>query len=100
MKMDPETKHYLAEYRRKKRGIPSASEKRASEAARICEVFNVSHPVGTPICYWSFLREGRGVASRTCSEAQVTSAGTAVVWVEGYASCIALSHVEPLAGRA
>lgn len=58
------------------------------------ERFNQYHPVGTPVVYWTGVREGDGRRSRTRSVAQLLSGHTAVVWVEGEASCISLTHVE------
>lgn len=93
--MDFEVRAYLAEHRRKKRGIPSAQEVRQAEALAKVEAFNASTPIGSPVRYWSFRREGDGVLSRTRSAAHVKGE-SAVVWVEGYTSWIALSHVEPV----
>lgn len=58
--------------------------------------FNEKCPVGSRVRYWTGLREGEGVESKTRSEAHVLGKHTAVVWVEGHSSCIALSHVQPL----
>lgn len=58
--------------------------------------WNIKYPVGKPVRYWTGLREGDGVRSRTITKAQVLGGHTAVVWVEGHGACIALSHVEPL----
>lgn len=57
--------------------------------------WDLKHTVGTPVRYWAGLREGPGVESRTRSQAS-TLCGHAVVWVEGQAGCMALSHVEAL----
>ena len=57
--------------------------------------FNARYPVGTPVAYWTFVREGlpTGIAP-TRSEAWVLGGHTAVVRIEGVSSCIALSHVK------
>lgn len=58
--------------------------------------FNSLCPVGSPVRYWTGAREGLGKEGITRSEASVLEGHTAVVWIEGCAGCIALSHVEPL----
>jgi hypothetical protein len=61
--------------------------------------WNVEHPIGTPVRYWTGVREGEGRESKTRTVAQLLSGRTPVVWVEDHGSCIALTHVEPLAGE-
>ena len=56
-------------------------------------LFNQTHAVGTPVRYWSGIKEGDGKLSKTRSQADLMG-GTAVVWLEGVSGCIALSHVE------
>jgi len=58
--------------------------------------FNNKCQVGGKVRYWTGVREGDGVVSKTRSEAQALGNHTAVVWVEGHSSCIALSHVQVL----
>ena len=58
--------------------------------------FNKKCPVGGKVRYWTGLREGDGIDSKTRTEAQALGSHTAVVWVEGHSSCIALSHVHVL----
>ncbi|BAL87339.1 hypothetical protein AMIS_21190 [Actinoplanes missouriensis 431] len=55
--------------------------------------FNDAVPVGTPVRYWTGVRQGEGKVSRTRTPAELLSGHTAVVWVEGEGSCIALSHI-------
>jgi hypothetical protein len=50
-------------------------------------------PIGTLVRYWTGVREGEGKTGKTRSEVQ-NMHGTPVVWVEGQAGCIAMSHVE------
>ncbi len=69
---------------------------RTSNEQRIADAWNVANVVGTPVRYWTGLRKGGGVESRTRTEASVLGGHTAVVWVEGEGACIALTHVEPL----
>jgi hypothetical protein len=59
--------------------------------------WNDAHPVGTPVRYWTGDREGDGKTSVTRTVADLLDGHTAVVCVEGVASCIALSHVEAVA---
>jgi hypothetical protein len=58
--------------------------------------WNLAFPVGTPVRYWSGVREGEGVASRTRTLAEVLGGHTAVVWLEAGGGAVALSHVEPI----
>jgi hypothetical protein len=66
-----------------------------TKAERDAERFNKKHPIGTEVRYWPWTREGEGTLSKTRSAA-VPMSDHASVWVEGYVSCIALSHVEPV----
>lgn len=66
------------------------------EAMTVAVEWNRRHPVGTPVRYWTGMRKGDGVASRTRYVASVMGGHTPVVWVDGHPACIALSHVEPL----
>lgn len=59
----------------------------------LVNLFNDANPVGTPVRYWTGFMEGEGKTSVTRTPAQLLSGHTAVVWVDGEASCIALSHV-------
>ena len=56
--------------------------------------WNLRHPVGSEVVYWPFARIGEGVLSKVRLPARILSSGHAVVWVEGRADAIALSHVE------
>jgi hypothetical protein len=58
--------------------------------------FNLDHPVGTPVRYWPGFREGDGKVSSTRTPAELLSGHTPVVWVEDVASCIALTHIQPV----
>lgn len=60
---------------------------------RIADEWNQAHPIGTPVTYWTGLREGNGKYAITRSEAQILG-GRPVVWVTGESSCIALTHVD------
>jgi hypothetical protein len=66
---------------------------------QIADSFNRSHPVGTPVRYWTGTREGDGETGATRSAATVLGGHTAVVWVTGHGACIALTHVQPEADR-
>lgn len=61
-----------------------------------CAEFNRRAPVGTSVRYWPFVRDGEGIVSRVESAAVVLAGHTPVVFLEGRADCIALSHVEVL----
>jgi hypothetical protein len=64
-------------------------------ALRAAAAFNTKYPIGTPVRYWPWTREGPGIVSKTRSEAWVLASGP-VVLVEGRAGGIYLTHVEPL----
>lgn len=55
--------------------------------------FNAAHPVGTPVRYWPWFREGDGIESVTRTPAWLLGHGEAVVSVDGHAGGIALTHV-------
>lgn len=95
--MDFETRAYLAEHRRRKRGQQSAEAKRANAAQAEADAFNARHAVGAPVRYWPGLKEGPGVESMTRTPAQVLGGHTAVVWVNGRPDCIAITHIDVLA---
>lgn len=81
--------------------MPSTSRKRYTYAdgraeARKAENWNRQHPVGTSVRYWTGAKEGPGKLSTTRAPAELLSGHTAVVWIEGEAGCVALSHVEPV----
>jgi hypothetical protein len=65
---------------------------------KLVRKWNDMFPVGTAVRYWTWAREGIGKTSTTRTLASVLSGHTAVVWVEGEAGCISLSHVEPIRG--
>jgi hypothetical protein len=53
-------------------------------------------PIGTPVRYWTGYREGAGRLGRTRTTVQLLGGHTPVVWVEDEASCIAMTHIEPV----
>lgn len=71
------------------------TSKLAEEAAKS---WNAAWPEGTPVRFWTGARDGDGETGRTRTPAQVLGGHTAVVWVTGESSCIALTHVEPVTG--
>jgi hypothetical protein len=64
------------------------------DAAQVV-AFNKANPVGTVVRYWKGVREGEpsGVGPTT-HEASLLGGHTAVAWIQGCSSCVALSHVE------
>lgn len=56
--------------------------------------WNQRHPVGVQVNYWPGLRVGAPLRSKTITRAAVDAAGRAVVWVKGYGSSVALTHIE------
>lgn len=73
-----------------RRGTDFCPDHRGSAAPSI----DTDLAIGTPVRYWRGVRDGQGVESRTRTRVQMLGGHTAVVWVEGYASCVALTHVE------
>lgn len=65
--------------------------------AGLVEGWNSAHPIGTPVRYWTGMREGLGEISKTVTPAKLIC-GTAVVWIADVQGCVALSHVEALHG--
>jgi hypothetical protein len=61
---------------------------------KIVDAFNAKNPVGTPVRYWTGLKEGPGKESKTRSRAEILSGHTPVVWVENESGCICLTHVQ------
>ena len=60
------------------------------------ENFNKKNPIGTPVRYWTGMREGDGAKSKTRTAAQILQGHTPVVWVEDHGACIALTHIDPI----
>jgi hypothetical protein len=65
----------------------------------LVDAWNRDCPVGTRVRYWTLAREGEGRVSTTRSKAEVLSGHTAVVWIEGVAGCVALSHVKNISSE-
>jgi len=59
--------------------------------------WNAAYPVGTEVRYWTGLREGDGRTGATRSEAYDAPGGHPVVFIEGCAGYVALTHVDALA---
>lgn len=73
--------------------MPSNEQKKAEE-------FNKKYPIGTPVRYWPGARHGKGCESKTRTDAQLLGNHTAVVWVENFPACLALSHIAPIVEKA
>lgn len=63
------------------------------------EEFNVLHPVGTPVFAYPVCRpedcpNDPRLVTRTRSKAERLGGHTDVVWVDGYSSCIAFTHID------
>lgn len=71
-------------------------KKRPSTRERELEVenWNLKHPIGTPVRYWTSVREGPGKTGETRSVAEMLGGHTPVVWVTGEGGCVALTHVD------
>ena len=66
------------------------------ESGRVL-AWNAAFPIGTLVDYWTFTREGNPSGrAKTRSKSELLGGHTAVVWIEGVASCVALTHVKPV----
>lgn len=66
------------------------------EKATQVQRFNERYPVGTEVRYWTGVMEGAGQVGKVRAPAEVLQGHTPVAWIEGYASCVALTHVRPV----
>lgn len=77
-----------------------------NELHRIVAEFNRLYPVGTPVTAYPGARPEfdkdctQRLDTVTRSRANVLEGHTAVVWVDGYSSCIQLSHIDIRTGGA
>lgn len=60
--------------------------------------WNENHPIGTAVHFWAYMRIGEPRVGRTRSPAHVL-AGRPVVWIDGWAGPVALTHVRPVVER-
>ena len=66
---------------------------------KLVDTWNRDCLIGTRVRYWTGVREGEGKVSTTRSKAEVLGGHTAVVWIEGVAGCVALSHVKNISSE-
>ncbi|MEX3960116.1 hypothetical protein [Trinickia sp. EG282A] len=71
-------------------------KKTSVKLERVVADWNRRHGVGALVKYHRIIGEGEGVATKTRSEAWVSSGHTAVVMVEGVSGCVVLEAVRPL----
>lgn len=71
------------------------TERQRRRRQGVVNSFNSTFPIGTPVRYWVWAREGEGATGKTRSKAWLCS-GTPVVLVEGNTGGIALTHIEVL----
>jgi hypothetical protein len=62
---------------------------------READAWNAQNPVGTPVEYWTGIRDLHPKRGTIRHPAQIMSDHLSA-WVTGSASCIALSHIQPL----
>jgi len=67
-------------------------------AQQRCDAWNELHPVGTRVAYWAVLPPREPALITTTRTAALEMCGTAVVWLEGKAGCVNLTHCEALSG--
>jgi len=56
--------------------------------------FNQKNPIGTPVRFWTGVKEGEGKLSKLRAPAEVFGGHTPVAWVDDHGACIALTHIE------
>lgn len=61
--------------------------------SEVADAWNEENEVGTLVRYWTGPLEGEGKLGRTRSPAQDIASQQGVVWIEGHAGCVLLSHV-------
>jgi hypothetical protein len=66
---------------------------RRSRAAAV-DTWNALHPIGTRVWFWPGTRKGPASQGTTRSHAIVDRGGQAVVFIDGFAGCIALENVQ------
>jgi hypothetical protein len=66
---------------------------RQSRNKLIVENFNLKHPVGTKVRYYSGVKDGKPSEGKTSGPADLLGGHTPVVFVEGVGA-IALTHIE------
>ena len=64
----------------------------------IADAWNACHAVGIQVHYANVIGDPTKIY-RTRTEAQVLSGHTPVVWLEGKAGCVCLSHCTPVASN-
>lgn len=69
----------------------SLADRNARKLQKQCDAFNATTPVGSEVCVR--LDNGKGVLTKTVTEAQVLSGHTAVIWLEGISGCYLLDRV-------
>lgn len=62
----------------------------------VCQAWNVRHEIGTPVRYWSGVKEGPGKTGVTTSEAFLLGGHTPSVLIDTCRGCVALTHVEAI----
>lgn len=77
--------------------IKSMPPTRTELAQREADAFNLAHPVGTVVRYWSGLKEGEPTGVGPINHLATVVCEHAVAWIEGARACHSLTHVERVA---
>jgi hypothetical protein len=72
------------------------AEQRTAKAQREADAFNAKCPVGTPVRYWSGLKEGEPTGTGEIEHPATVMCDHAVAWIQGARSCHSITHVEAL----
>lgn len=67
-----------------------------TDPVKAVEEWNNRYKIGQAVLYWPGALEGDGEMGVTSTDAWVLVGHTAVVWIEGVGSCMALDHVHAL----
>jgi hypothetical protein len=57
-----------------------------------CDDWNAAHEVGAEVSFEEIQGDGETHRGASCSEAQVLSGHSAVIWLEGKRGCVHLAH--------
>lgn len=80
--------------RRRSLGKQDPPPTAAELAQREADSFNVRFPVGTPVLYWSGVKEGPPTGRGAINHEATVVCQHAVAWIEGARSCHSITHVE------
>lgn len=66
-----------------------------TKKALLVENFNLKYPVGTPVRFWTGIRDGEGRVGEVKYAADLIG-DTPGAWISGGIGFVALTHIEPI----